>query len=162
MKRGLFLTPFGLSCTDHTSSDKKEGSDSRSSYAKVTNYAKAVWKDTFWTCQASTSGYTTGYWSGSTPYYADKMVFNQSYSVSSGTLTVTGGWGSGASVSYNPSKSEGSWKSEPITSTFNETVSKPNMVFSSGTALYSVTFSDTVDIYIPGNTYRPSASVYLN
>lgn|GEM_PF-6549025 len=90
--------------------------------------------------------------SGSTPYYADKMVFNQSYSVSSGTLTVTGGWGSGASLSYNPSKSEGSWKSEPITSTFNETVSKPNMVFSSGTALYSVTFSDTVDIYIPGNT----------
>lgn len=155
------ISPSATIFYEHTNSDKVTGKDSRNTNAQVTSYAKAVWtRPKAFDLNLETTGYTKGWWGASNPTHADKFIFNQSYSVSGSNLSISIGWP--PSATFNSDKSNGAWQSEPINNVYNHTVSYAKMKANSSVAIYSVTFTDTVDIYVPGNTYRPTASIYLD
>lgn len=145
-----------------TNTGWNSGYDSRNSNCESFTYVSANWYDeSMSTVVLETSGYQQGILHGTTPAYADFMICNQSYNINGLFMTVTVSYP--PTASFSSDKSSGTWQqSIPISHTYNVSASHPNLRTTSHIALTSCTYTDSVDMYIGANIYRPSSSVTLN
>lgn len=142
---------------NHTAKKTKRSKDSRNKAARSYSYGKAVFSNPL-KPTVKVSGYSKGYYTGKKK--PSKIVLNQRSTISRNSISLSISNSTvGGSISHT-NKSV-TFKSYPLKKTKSASASYATFKASSYVAIYSVTCTDTADIYIGNNIYRPSSSIKL-